>query len=358
MTDLEAPGTEPLRWGVVGTGEVSRSFSADLTEATGSRRRAVASREASRASDFAREFGFDRAHGSLDALLQDGEVDVVYVGTPHGTHHDIAVACLRAGKHVVVEKPLARNSAEVEHITSVAAEEGLFAMEGMWMKFSPLFRRVLADVSSGTIGSPRSVRASFGIPFPAESGSRWSATLGGSTLLDQGIYPVTLAMALFGPPTEIVARGSVRADGVDLADHITLEFSDGRYAQLAASMVDFCDLSATINGTEGWLTLLAPFWAGSRYRTHTMTAGAGFLEGVETSVDLVGNGFTPMIEHVNDAIRSGRRQSAIHPLSASLEVFHVLDAIRSQLRAQFSPAPQRPSATIASRSANPRSVRA
>ena len=321
----------PVRWGVVGTGDVSRGLAADITEAIGAHPHAVASRNATRAADFARDLGFERSYGGLDALLQDPEVDIVYIGTPHGTHHDIAIQALRAGKHVLVEKPIALNRAQAEHIAAVAAEEGRFAMEAMWMKFSPLFRRVMDDVDAGTIGEPRSVRASFGVPFPTDTGSRWSAELGGSTLLDQGIYPITFAMALFGSPTEVLARGTTRPDGVDLAVHVTLEFEDGRYAQLSASMVDFCELSATVNGAQGWLTVLPPFWAGSRYRTHAASIGPGLLDGVETAVEIVGNGFTPMIEHVNRAILAGQRQSDIHPLSDTLAVFEVLDEVRSQL---------------------------
>lgn len=318
-------------WGLIGTGEITGSFAADLTPETGSRRLAVASRDADRASAFAVEHGIDRPYAGVDALLADPDVDVVHIGTPHGTHRDLALQVLGAGKHVVIEKPIALDRGQAEEIHAAAAEAGLFAMEGMWMKFNPAYRSLLAAVGAGDIGEPRSVRASFGIPFPTDTGSRWSAELGGSTLLDQGIYPITLAMALFGVPIEIIARGQMRPDGVDLAEHVTLEFSDGRFAQVAASMVEFCDLSATVNGTSGWATVPTPFWATSRYRVHAASAADRFMQGVETEIPLIGNGFTPMIEHVNVAIAAGRTESDIHPLSDTLAVFDVLDEIRSQL---------------------------
>ncbi|NKF30817.1 Gfo/Idh/MocA family oxidoreductase, partial [Pseudomonas sp. BGM005] len=202
---------------------------------------------------FAAEALFDRGYGSVETLLSDPEIDVVHIGTPHGTHHALALEVLSAGKHVVVEKPIGLNRAEVADIRDTARAAGLFAMEGMWMKFNRSYRRMLADVQSHVIGEPRSVRASFGVPFPADVGSRWSAELGGSTLLDQGIYAVTIALDVFGTPTEIIARGRMRPDGVDLSEHVTLEFSDSRYAQIAASMVEFCELTATVNGTRGWI---------------------------------------------------------------------------------------------------------
>jgi predicted dehydrogenase len=331
------PPWTAVRWGVVGTGEVSRSFAADLTEATGSRRLAVASRDQQRANQFAGDCGFERAYSDLEGILADPDIDIVYIGTPHGTHRDIAIQTLRAGKHVLIEKPMAVDRAQAEEIRSVAAQVGRFAMEAMWMKFSLLFRQLLADIEAGTVGEPRSVRASFGVPFPRDTGSRWSAELGGSTLLDQGIYPITLAMALFGTPTEIIARGQMRPDGVDLAEHITLEFADGRYAQLAASMIDFCELTATVNGTLGWINVPVPFWSGSRYRTYAGPDKDAFQRGIETEIPFVGNGFTPMIEHVNAALSTGLTQSSIHPLTDSLAVFHVMDEVRSQLLARSQP---------------------
>ncbi|MDQ0691300.1 Gfo/Idh/MocA family protein [Arthrobacter sp. W4I7] len=127
----------PVRWGLIGTGEISRNFAADLTSATGSRRLAVASRSASRGAAFAAECAVERAYASVDALLDDPDVDVVHIGTPHGTHRALALRALGAGKPIVVEKPIGLNRAEVEEISDAAASAGLFAMEAMWMKFKP-----------------------------------------------------------------------------------------------------------------------------------------------------------------------------------------------------------------------------
>lgn len=320
-----------IGWGLIGTGEVSRSFAADLTYETGSRRVAVASRDARRAGAFARESRVERAYQGLEALLADPEVDVVHIGTPHGTHRDIALSALAAGKHIVVEKPIALNRSQAEEIASAAASAGLFAMEGMWMKFNPAYRAVLDTITAGDIGTPKSVRASFGVPFPTDTGSRWSAELGGSTLLDQGIYPITLVMAVLGTPTEISARGEVRPDGVDLTAHMTFEFGGGRYAQIAVSMIDFCEPTATVNGSSGWITLPTPFWAASYFQTHSGSDPEQLAKGIRTDRPSIGNGFTPMIQHVNEAVTTGLTQSPIHPLSDTLEVFDVLDEVRGQL---------------------------
>jgi predicted dehydrogenase len=114
-------------------------------------------------------------------------------------------------------------------------------MEAMWMKFSPSFRAFLHEARTGRIGDIRAVRGYFGIPFGTEDSDRWSAERSSSTLLDQGIYPVTLAVELLGTPSGIIADGHPRADAVDLTEYVTLRYDGGRIAHLAASMVQFIE---------------------------------------------------------------------------------------------------------------------
>lgn len=319
-----------LGWGVIGTGQISHTVVADMTEETGCRRMAVASRDQGRADEFAAEHGFARGYASADDLLGDLAVEVVYIATPHGTHREIALDAIRHGKHILIEKPAALARGEVEEIREAAAAAGVFAMEGMWMKFSPLFQRLLSEIRGGAIGEVRSVTAGFGFPFPP-GGSRWSAELGGSTLLDQGTYPISLATALLGTPTEISARGQVTEDGVDVAEHITLEFDGGGYAQLAVSMIDFVDTSAVINGTAGWISIPRPFFAGSSYIVHAGATAEELFAGRHVEVAVEGNGYVPMIRHVNQTIAQGKHESDVHPWSDCVSVFDVMDTARHQL---------------------------
>jgi predicted dehydrogenase len=319
-----------LGWGVIGTGQISHTVAADMTEEAGCRRVAVASRDQGRADEFAVEHGFARGYASTNDLLDDPAVEVVYIATPHGTHREIALDAVRHGKHILIEKPAALNRREVDEIREAAIAAGVFAMEGMWMKFSPAFQSLLSDIRGGAIGEVRSVSAGFGFPFPA-GGSRWSAKLGGSTLLDQGIYPISLATALLGTPAVISARGQITEDGVDLAEHLTLEFDGGGYAQLAASMIDFVDTSAVINGTAGWITVPRPFFAGSTYTVHAGASAEELFAGRHVEVTVEGNGYVPMIRHVNQTIAQGERESDVHPWSDCAGVFDVMDTARQQL---------------------------
>jgi predicted dehydrogenase len=326
-TDNDGAKTGCVNWGIVGTGDISRSIASDMGLVKGANLRAVASRSQERAVTAAQEFGADRGC-SFAELVDAHDIDAIYIGTPHATHRSLAIAALNAGKHVLIEKPVGLNGSEVREIASVAAARGLFAMEAMWMKFNPLYRQLKEEIAAGAIGDVMSVRASFGIPFPKDVGSRWSSELGGSTLLDQCIYPVTLALDILGLPTSIAAIGTMRPDGIDTRQHVTLEFPEGRYAQLAASMVEFVEPTASISGTTGWTTMSFPFWAGRSYST---TRGSKLFEPSVVKANFAGYGYSAMLEAVNEAIKSGDLEHSLHKWSEVFAVFEVLDEIRSQM---------------------------
>lgn len=319
---------ESLGWGVVGTGDISRYVVSDLRLLDSARRVAVSSRSIQRAGAFADEFEFEQSYGAFDQLLSDESVQVIYIGTPHSTHAGLAIRALEAGKHVLVEKPLAVDAAELQTVIDTARRCGLFVMEGMWMKFHPYYRALLSDLRKGAIGQVTGVRASFGLPFGDPDSNRWSADLASSTLLDQGIYPVTLARDVLGTPDSVHSWAQFRDDGVDLSIEATLRYRDGGSAHLAASMVGYLDPSASINGTSGWITVPAPFWATDRYTRHAGTIPNALMNPSTTDFAREGTGYVPMLRAVQDAIAAGLTEHPLHTLDDTLAVAQTLDGIR------------------------------
>ena len=318
----------PLGWGVVGTGDVCRYIATDLALLDSTRLVAVSSRSAESGERFAAELGFDRGC-SFEQLLLDDTVDIVYLGTPHSTHASLAVAALGAGKHVLVEKPLGVNAAEVRRVAQAARTAGRFAMEGMWMKFHPYYRALLDDLRAGSIGDFSAVRASFGLPFGERDSDRWSAELASSTLLDQGIYPVTLANDLFGEPESVTASADRRADGVDVSVQAALHYAGGRYAHIAASMCGYLEPTAAVSGTGGWVDIPAPFWATDRYTRHAGDIGEALMKPTVVSFGREGFGYVPMLRAVGEAVRAGLLEHPIHPFSSTVAVARTLDRIRA-----------------------------
>lgn len=326
---MASASTPLVRWGIVGTGSISEHMTADLQMVHNAEVVAVTSRDADRAREFGDKFGIAARYSSLTDML-DSDIDAVYIGTPHITHFDIAAAAIDAGRHVLCEKPIGMSATEVRELGDRAARRGVFIMEAMWMKFNPLFVQLVDLVAAGRIGEVHSGRGGFGIPFPQDGSSRWKP--GGSALLDQGIYPVTLAHMFLGQPDEVTARGVVRSDGVDLSEHFTLDYADGRYFQGAVSMTRWLDLSAAISGSQGWITIDGPFWAATSLTIHSYDHTGETR--VPVAVDREGHGYVPMLRAVTESIGRGEHEHPLHTMDAAARVFDTLGEIRDRLRTE------------------------
>ena len=212
-----------------------------------------------------------------------------------------------------------------------ASAAGRFLMEAMWMKFNPAFRRLHEEIHAGTIGEARNMRAGFSIPWPQDGGTRWQPPAGGA-LLDQGIYPITLAHTVFGAPAAIQASGTMTNNGVDLAEHVTLDFGDGRFAQISTGMMEFTDCSAAVSGRLGWITLPAPFWATTNLELHAGSMSAIFESPDCVQLERQGHGYVPMLAEAITAIDHGLIEHPWHTASDTVAVLSTIDAIFEQLR--------------------------
>ena len=138
-----------MKWGVIATGGIAQTVTADMLKVGGVTVLAVSSRDVTRAQAFADRFGIERAYGDYRELLADPDVEVVYVATPHGQHREVTLAALDAGKHVLCEKPIGLSVAQAEEMVERAREKGLFLMEAMWTPFHSVIRKVHDAVPGG-----------------------------------------------------------------------------------------------------------------------------------------------------------------------------------------------------------------
>lgn len=320
------------RWAAIGTGTISRSVIPDLQACAGAEVVLVHSRDAQKADRFAEEFGIPGSTDDYAAVLANESIDAVYIATPIGTHHVLTRDALVAGKHVLVEKPIAMTAEQAADLFAIAASKNCFLMEAMWTKFNPAFKRLIEEINNGLIGEPRSIRAGFSVPWPEDESARWDPSLGGGALLDQGVYPLMLAHTVFGRPEVITARGNIRSDGLDLESHVTLEFENGSFAQLTTGMTQFSDCSAAVAGQRGWLTLPAPFWATTDLEIHSGDAQHVFGVGNRTELGQEGNGYLPMLREVIDAVAARQLEHPLHTADDTIAVLSTIDAIFAQLR--------------------------
>ncbi|WP_233149958.1 Gfo/Idh/MocA family protein [Kineosporia sp. A_224] len=249
---------EPLRIGVLGAARISSLSIVSPAKATGHRLVAVAARDRSRAQAWAADHGVERVVDSYEDLLADPEVDVVYNPLPNGLHGPWNVRALRAGKHVLSEKPSASNASEAAEVAAEVAKAGTTFMEAFHYLFHPVTRRVLEVVASRELGAVQHIATMVAIPAPPDADPRWSLELAGGAVMDLGCYSLH-AQRILGPlvggaPEVVAARAGTRAGhpGVDEWLDADLAFPGGVTGSARCHMAhDDVEMTLRVVGTEG-----------------------------------------------------------------------------------------------------------
>jgi xylose dehydrogenase (NAD/NADP) len=204
-----------LRWGLLSTARINRRLIPAIRAARRCELFAVASRDMERAQRYAAEWGVPRAYGSYQALLDDPDLDAVYIALPNALHAEWTIRAARAGKHVLCEKPLAVSVAEVDQIGAAATASGVVVMEAIMYLYHPLLHKVRGIVREGALGEVSLVRSSFSVFLDQPADVRWDPALGGGSLWDLGIYPVSLIRWIAGEPVQVFGWQRLSATGVD-----------------------------------------------------------------------------------------------------------------------------------------------
>jgi predicted dehydrogenase len=319
-----------LRWGVVATGRISATFTEDLLRSPDAEVVAVGSRRAETAQAFADRYGITRAHASYDGLVEDPDVDVVYVGSTNDQHHPVAGRALLAGKHVLCEKPLTLDAAQAEDLVALARRQRRLLMEAMWMRCNPGIRRVQALVADGALGRVRHVSASLShVPQPEHRARYVRPELGGGVLVDMGIYPLTLARLVLGWPSD-VRVSAVVAGGVDHSTVIAASWSAGATASLACSLLAELPDDAVVVGDEASVLLPRQF----NRPDHLVLRRPGHDdERIDTPFQ--GHGYVHEIAEVTSAVRDERVESALVPHDETLRMMRLLDRLRGDLGVSY-----------------------
>ncbi|MFE4582951.1 Gfo/Idh/MocA family protein [Streptomyces chartreusis] len=325
---------QKVRWGILATGGIAAAFTADLVDLPDAEVVAVASRRQESADAFAERFGIPRAYGDWTSLAEDGDIDVVYVATPHSAHREAAGLCLEAGRHVLCEKAFTLNAREAAELVALAKARGSFLMEAMWMYCNPLVRRLKALVDDGAIGEVRHVQADFGLagPFPPSHRLRDPAQ-GGGALLDLGVYPVSFAQLLLGEPSDVTARATLSAEGVDLQTGALLSWDNGALASLHCSIVGGTATAASITGSAGRIDVPGGFFFPERFVLHR--DGRDPQEFTADPADGPRNTLRHEAAEVMRALRAGETESPLVPLEGTLAVMRTLDAIRDRVGVRY-----------------------
>ncbi len=329
-----------IRWGILATGAIAHKFTKDLLLLAGDSGAVVAavgSRSRDKAAEFAGLYGIPHVHGSYEELAADPDVDIIYVATPHPAHKDCSILCLKAGKHVLCEKPFAINARETEEVIRFARKSGLFLMEAMWTRYTPAIIKAREWLASGVIGEVKMLRADFGFRSGSGPDKRLlNLKLGGGALLDVGIYTVSLASMVFGEsPSEIRSLAYIGETGVDEQSSTVFKYRGGGIASLNTAIRSSLANDAWIFGTKGRIHL-PRFAYGRTAELFTGSNAGNGKDATETySPDVAGEGYHFEASEAMRCIREDRTESVIMPLDETLAIMKTMDAVRDQWNLRY-----------------------
>ncbi|MEL7122168.1 MAG: Gfo/Idh/MocA family oxidoreductase [Bacteroidota bacterium] len=322
-----------IGWGIIGLGNIAHAFVKDLKLVEGISLTAVASRSVDKAAAFASLYGAEQHYGNYEALMKNPEVDIVYIATPHDSHADLSIKAMEHGKHVLCEKPLAVNAAQVSKMINIARQKGVFFMEAFWTRFNPTFEACLKLVNEGAIGTVNYINADFSFLRNDPVDSRMlNMDLAGGSLLDMGVYPVFLAYSILGMPIDIKATATFHNTGADLQTSALLKYKGG-IALIMSGFKSQSDMTAKIYGTEGRI-YLKPYW--HETQGYTLIKGNDGKEvKSEHTLPTIGKGFTYEIRECIQCILNEQQESTKWSWQNSLDLITIVDGIRKQTNLHY-----------------------
>jgi predicted dehydrogenase len=295
------PG-DVVRWGLLGTARINRALVPRMHDMPRHAPVAVASRDGARARAFASEWEIPRAYGSYEEMLSAHDIDAVYVPVPNALHAEWTVAAIRAGKHVLCEKPLTTSLADHDAVEAAARATGRVVTEAFMYRHHEQTQRVVTLVASGALGAITLVKGAFTFWLSREHDVRLDPWLGGGSLWDVGCYPVSYARTILGQePVEAMGMQQPSSAGVDLTFAGQLRFPSGTVLQFDSGFRAHFRTSIEIVGSEGVLTIPNAFKPGPRETLH-------LRRGDETRpVEIEGSPlYSGELEDMADAILLGR----------------------------------------------------
>jgi predicted dehydrogenase len=312
------------KWGILAPGKMSAKFTRGIKLLENVELYAVGSRDLQRAKQFADEFGFKKYYGSYEELAADPEVEIVYVASPHSHHYEHTLLCLRNGKNVICEKAFAINTREVEEMISETRKQNLFLMEALWPPFQPFYKKAHEIMKSGVLGRIVHLHGFFTFIPPYDPNDRkFNLALGGGSLLDIGIYPVIDALTFIGVPDEIKATALFADSGSEDSISVILKYNDRRMATLYSSFRTSTGIGCEIFCEKGNMTV-----SRGRDMNQKVILDLHGMERQEFVFSPPAMGYHWEAEEVMKCLDEGKTESAVVPLSFSLDLIKTLDIIR------------------------------
>lgn len=321
-----------LNWGILGCGRIAHFFCESVQLLSDARVYAVASTSEARAEAFKNEFSGAKAYTSYADLVDDDEVDVIYVATPHSFHFEHAMLCLKAQKPVLCEKPFTLDALQTKELLDAARANNTFIADAFWVGFHPAYLEAKRIVDSGEMGRLNLLRSDFGFNASFEpEGRLFNKRLGGGALMDVGVYPVFSALFYLGIPAEIQSFAQFAPTGVDQQMSIQFKYPNGQMADLYTSLVAQTPVDTDLYLEGGWMRI-------QRTKGYMRELLVCREEGVMERIDLDVSpfAFIYQIREVMRCVRQGLIESPLMPHGFTQNFIEVMDRIKAQVGIDYS----------------------
>lgn len=320
-----------FKWGIIGTGGIARAFATDIAHLSDHVIAAVGSRNLETAENFLKSIPGAKAYGSYEALINDSDIDAIYVATPHPSHKENVIAALKAKKPVLCEKPFAVNASQAKEMVAVAKAHDVALMEAMWARFLPHYAKIREIVASGVLGQITTIHADHGQRLADQNIPRLvEPSLAGGALLDLGIYPISFAHMVLGIPQSITATATFTDKGVDAQTSMIFDYGNGSQAILNTTMIVQTPCTAVIAGLKGYLEVDRTFYNPTSMR---LTLFDGTI--TEYPSDYKGHGLREQAVEFARVVKSGAKESPILTWADTIAIMEIMDTVRSQIGLKY-----------------------
>jgi predicted dehydrogenase len=313
----------PLRWGILAPGNIANRFAQAFEVVEHGVLFGVASRELSRAEEFAKQYNIPNTYDSYQALIDSDDIDVVYIASPHRFHFQLIKSCLLAGKPVLCEKPLCVTAKEAAELIELSKKTKTFLMEALWTRCLPVWHEVKKWIDDGRIGDVVTMQSSFGFVFPDDPNNRlYNLNLAGGALLDTGIYNIAMSdFVMQKAPLAVHSAVEKSVTDVDKRTTGLLDYGSAT-SSFTCTLVSELSNSFAIYGTQGSIVVDANFWEGQGAQLNPLGG-----DSLVSDLPYRKNGFEYQIDEVHKCLQTGKLESPNVSHEFTLRTAKIMDKI-------------------------------
>ena len=312
-----------MKFGIIATGTMAQVFVDTLKQVEGVELYAVASRSLDKAIAFKEKNNFEKAYGSYLELVEDDNVEIVYIATPHSNHYDDMKMCIEHHKPILCEKAFTINASQAREIQRLAKQNNVFVAEAIWPRYMPSRKLINDVIESGVIGTPKILTGNLSYII-YQNKRIVDINLAGGALLDVGVYGINFALMHFGNDIKKIDTSVMMTPtGVDGQETITIHYNDGRMAVLTHGIYSRSDRKGIIYGDKGYIVVE------NINNPQSITAyDTDDKQLLHIDVPKQISGYEYEIKECMDCIKQGKLESDSIPLEDSVEMMEIMDSIR------------------------------